>query len=172
MSKFYELLKLLCNMSTDNMRGNSTQLSDHANKFVNEYEKLLNDNANIVGNSYNKVLNVFSKYYDNFGKDTDFHNTLMKRIPLPTKKNSIKVDIAGSNGTKIDGLSDEISTSISEPEVSDIDSTSSSSSILNKLISIPFIFFVTLVLLGIGYKYSLFGFRKRSQKHLREKLKK
>ncbi|CDU17353.1 PIR protein [Plasmodium yoelii] len=45
--------------------------------------------------------------------------------------------------------------------------------IKNTLISIAFIFASVSILLGVSYKYSLFGFRKRSQKqHLREKLKK
>ncbi|CDS44768.1 PIR protein [Plasmodium yoelii] len=43
----------------------------------------------------------------------------------------------------------------------------------NTLISIAIIFVAASILLGVSYKYSLFGFRKRSQKqHLREKLKK
>ncbi|VTZ82022.1 PIR protein [Plasmodium yoelii] len=43
----------------------------------------------------------------------------------------------------------------------------------NIIIPIAIIFVAASILLGISYKYSLFGFRKRSQKqHLREKLKK
>ncbi|CDU17374.1 PIR protein [Plasmodium yoelii] len=41
----------------------------------------------------------------------------------------------------------------------------------NIIIPIAIIFVAASILLGISYKYSLFGFRKRSQKHLREKLK-
>ncbi|EAA19998.1 putative bir1 protein [Plasmodium yoelii yoelii] len=42
----------------------------------------------------------------------------------------------------------------------------------NMLITIAIIFVAASILLGVSYKYSLFGFRKRSQKqHLREKLK-
>ncbi|EAA22573.1 uncharacterized protein PY17X_1472501 [Plasmodium yoelii] len=47
-----------------------------------------------------------------------------------------------------------------------------SSVIKNTLITISVIFVAASILLGVSYKYSLFGFRKRSQKHLREKLKK
>ncbi|CDS45060.1 PIR protein [Plasmodium yoelii] len=48
-----------------------------------------------------------------------------------------------------------------------------SSIIKNILITIGIIFVAATIFLGISYKYSLFGFRKRSQKqHLREKLKK
>ncbi|ETB63497.1 hypothetical protein YYC_00056 [Plasmodium yoelii 17X] len=43
----------------------------------------------------------------------------------------------------------------------------------NTLITIGIIFVAASILLGVSYKYSLFGFRKRSQKqHLREMLKK
>ncbi|ETB63526.1 hypothetical protein YYC_00050 [Plasmodium yoelii 17X] len=43
----------------------------------------------------------------------------------------------------------------------------------NMLITIGIIFVAASILLGVSYKYSLFGFRKRSQKHhLREMLKK
>ncbi|ETB59326.1 hypothetical protein YYC_02844 [Plasmodium yoelii 17X] len=43
----------------------------------------------------------------------------------------------------------------------------------NTLITISIIFVAASILLGVSYKYSLFGFRKRSQKqHLREMLKK
>ncbi|ETB63534.1 hypothetical protein YYC_00011 [Plasmodium yoelii 17X] len=48
-----------------------------------------------------------------------------------------------------------------------------SSVIKNTLISIAIIFVAASILLGVSYKYSLFGFRKRFQKQkLREKLKK
>ncbi|ETB57379.1 hypothetical protein YYC_04781 [Plasmodium yoelii 17X] len=48
-----------------------------------------------------------------------------------------------------------------------------SSVIKNILITIAIIFVASSILLGVSYKYSLFGFRKRSQKqHLREMLKK
>ncbi|VTZ71876.1 uncharacterized protein PY17X_0219001 [Plasmodium yoelii] len=43
----------------------------------------------------------------------------------------------------------------------------------NMLITIAIIFVAASILLGVSYKYSLFGFRKRSQKqHLREMVKK
>ncbi|ETB56090.1 hypothetical protein YYC_05872 [Plasmodium yoelii 17X] len=50
--------------------------------------------------------------------------------------------------------------------------TSSSSSIGNKLFTVVSIFGAIAFFLGISYKYSLFGFRKRFQKqYLREKIK-
>ncbi|CDU16858.1 PIR protein [Plasmodium yoelii] len=51
--------------------------------------------------------------------------------------------------------------------------TYSRRSVIKKtLMSIGFVFVAASILLGVSYKYSLFGFRKRSKKHLREKLKK
>ncbi|ETB56500.1 hypothetical protein YYC_05539 [Plasmodium yoelii 17X] len=51
--------------------------------------------------------------------------------------------------------------------------TSSSSSTGNKLFTVLSIFGAIAFFLGISYKYSLFGFRKRAQKqYLREKIKK
>ncbi|CDS44684.1 PIR protein [Plasmodium yoelii] len=57
--------------------------------------------------------------------------------------------------------------------VSSLVACSRSSIIKNTLIAIAIIFVAASILLGVSYKYSLFGFRKRSQKqHLREMLKK
>ncbi|CDS44036.1 PIR protein [Plasmodium yoelii] len=57
--------------------------------------------------------------------------------------------------------------------VSSLVACSRSSIIKNTLIAIAIIFVAASILLGVSYKYSLFGFRKRFQKqHLREKLKK
>ncbi|ETB56077.1 hypothetical protein YYC_05886 [Plasmodium yoelii 17X] len=172
-SKFYELLKLLCNMNNDAKKSSSNDILKHANKFVDEYGKLLNDNNNNDGSSYNKVLLVLSKYYVNFGKGTDFYNKTKDFLPLPTEKKTQKVDVEDSNTTKI-------TESLSETDQSNIvtttfssNTTLSGSSLVNKLIPVLSTLFVIAFFLGISYKYSLFGFRNRSQKqHLREKLKK
>ncbi|CDU16862.1 PIR protein [Plasmodium yoelii] len=61
----------------------------------------------------------------------------------------------------------------STPDIKKIISEATSSSIARKLIPILSILVAIPIFLGIAYKYSLFGFRKRGQKqHLREKLKK
>ncbi|CDS45024.1 PIR protein [Plasmodium yoelii] len=65
----------------------------------------------------------------------------------------------------------DITKIISEQHVCEV--ASSSSSIASKLIPILSILVAIPIFLGIAYKYSLFGFRKRGQKqHLRENLKK
>ncbi|CDS44282.1 PIR protein [Plasmodium yoelii] len=63
--------------------------------------------------------------------------------------------------------------SIKCDNVSSLVACSRSSIIKNTLIAIAIIFVAASILLGVSYKYSLFGFRKRAQKqNLREKLKK
>ncbi|VTZ80394.1 PIR protein [Plasmodium yoelii] len=58
------------------------------------------------------------------------------------------------------------------PNYEDISGVTSSSSIASKLIPILSILVAIAIFLGISYKYSLFGFRKRAQKqYLREKIK-
>ncbi|ETB61175.1 hypothetical protein YYC_02101 [Plasmodium yoelii 17X] len=172
MAKFYELLKLLCDMNSTYTKDKSTECLQHANKFVDEYRMLLNDDKNIDNSTYSKVLRVVSNYYNNFENGRDFSKIEITFPTLPTKKTTPKVEVEGSDRTKKveslsgTGKSDNTMTTLSS------NTTLSSSSILNKIIPVLSIFGAIAVFLGISYKYSLFGFRKRSQKHLREKLKK
>ncbi|ETB61193.1 hypothetical protein YYC_01132 [Plasmodium yoelii 17X] len=173
MSKLYDLFKNLCKMYNDSSKGsnNSKQYIEYANKFADEYKKLFNDDNNSDGNSYNQILSILSKNYANF-RDKYVDSSKRSTLPELITEKTPQVFVSNPKGIQDVSLS-EASVLSSEIEVSDSDSGSPSSSILNKLISIPFIFVATLILLGISYKYSLFGFRKRSQKqHLREKLKK
>ncbi|ETB57416.1 hypothetical protein YYC_04316 [Plasmodium yoelii 17X] len=157
MSKLYDLFKILCNMINNaGKNDNGETYLKYAKEFVDGYQKLINAN-NVEGDSY--------------GNQTVYRDVRNKLPSLITEKKTITPASTIPKETQIVSSS-ETSVSISDTNVSDPDSTSNSS-ILDKLISIPFIFVATLILLGIAYKYSLFGFRKRSQKqHLREKLKK
>ncbi|CDS44761.1 YIR protein, partial [Plasmodium yoelii] len=75
--------------------------------------------------------------------------------------------------TDYDNLKKKCEKFPSTPDIKKIISEATSSSIASKLIPILSILVAIPILLGIVYKYSLFGFRKRFQKqHLREKLKK
>ncbi|CDS44229.1 YIR protein [Plasmodium yoelii] len=180
MSKFYGLFKILCNMhiNVDKKSMANTYL-ENANKFADEYKKLFNDNDNNVeGSSYDKILTTLSNDYNYFRNNyvsSNIENTLPELITEKTPQNSVLNSIE-TQDVSLSGIPEsksETDVSSSKDKVSDSDSGSPSSSILNKLISIPFIFVATLILLGIAYKYSLFGFRKRSQKqHLGEKIKK
>ncbi|CDS44953.1 PIR protein [Plasmodium yoelii] len=170
MSKFYELFKLLCNMNTAYDNKNSDQISDYANKFVGEYGKLLNDENNIDNSSYSKVLSVLSKSYENFGNYTVLNGTPIKRPPLPTEKTPQKVNLKDPKATETSSGSDKLDT---ETTALSSNITLSESSLVNKLIPVLSILVAIPIFLGIVYKYSLFGFRKRAQKqHLRKKLTK
>ncbi|CDU15978.1 PIR protein [Plasmodium yoelii] len=173
MPKFYKLLKLLCNMNTAYTEGKSTEVLQHANDFVDEYGKLLNDDNNIKDSSYNKILNVLSIYYDKFGKGTRFNNTPITRPSLPTQKTPKKDIVGDPKVTKATEISSEQDKSDIATTTPSSNMTLSESSLVNKLVIVLPILAAIPIFLGISYKYSLFGFRKRSKKqHLREKLKK
>ncbi|CDS45053.1 YIR protein, partial [Plasmodium yoelii] len=180
MSKFYDLFKNLCKMYNDFSKtsNNRKKYIEYAEEFVKNYKDLNEDSNNVEGSSYNQILTTLSNDY-NYFRDSYVHSNIRNTLPELIKEKTPHVSVSNTKETQIHEPSGEIPESRSETDissskdkVSDFDSESPSSSILNKLISIPFIFVATLILLGIAYKYSLFGFRKRSQKHLREKLKK
>ncbi|ETB58535.1 hypothetical protein YYC_03887 [Plasmodium yoelii 17X] len=173
MSKFYCAFKILCNMiiNAGKQSVDKTYL-EYAKEFAAEYQKLLNNNnTDDEDSSYSQLLSTLSNDYYKFGQNSLNHTQI--NIPsLPTKKNDENVGISDSKETKTVSSS-ETPASGSKTEIPDYNSTSSSSSILNKLIPVLSIFGAISILFGISYKYSLFGFRKRAQKqHLRERLKK
>ncbi|ETB60541.1 hypothetical protein YYC_02374 [Plasmodium yoelii 17X] len=151
-SNFYEAFKLLCEMHAefDDTSSYCANCSKNASNFVNKYKEM-NENSDITNNgSYNKLLSTLSEDYDNFINKYN-NNQHFKSSPLPTIE--------------------EIKTSAHKILQSSED-TSTSSSVTNKLFTVLSIFGVIAFLLGISYKYSLFGFRKRFQKQkLREKVK-
>ncbi|ETB58567.1 hypothetical protein YYC_03849 [Plasmodium yoelii 17X] len=153
-SKLYKLFKILCEMYTKIDDGNKTcnnYLKD-ANKFVDEYQKLLNDTDN-GNNSYNQLLCTLSTDYDNLKSKCSDSSSFPE---IKTPKNCVK---------RSEQSSQLISAQNSE-------AIAQSPSIGNKLFIVLSIFGAIAFFLGISYKYSLFGFRKRFQKQkLREKLK-
>ncbi|VTZ79798.1 PIR protein [Plasmodium yoelii] len=129
-----------------NMYGNVAQ-----NQTVN----ILSNNVNDFANQYTELNN---KYND---KDTP-HSKILSA--LSTDYNNIKEK--RKNYQTLPEIT-EFSALASKSGV-----TSSSSSIGNKLFTVLSIFGAIAFFLGISYKYSLFGFRKRFQKQkLRGKLK-
>ncbi|VTZ71866.1 PIR protein [Plasmodium yoelii] len=144
---------------------NCPKFSNKANQFVEKYKVLNNNNKD---SSYNKILSTLSDDYNNLikkCKDAQGSNF----PPLPEIKTiQPSVESSGDNSAE---KSEQIVQN-SEQTVHNFDVASSSSSIVTKLIPVVSIFAAISIFLGISYKYSLFGFRKRSQKHLREKLKK
>ncbi|EAA19541.1 putative bir1 protein [Plasmodium yoelii yoelii] len=151
-SKFYELLKLLCNMITDNKDKNSSSFSEHANKFVVEYEQLLNDDNNIDDSSYDKILRLLSNYYNTFEKHIVFPNIEMNRGPLPTKKIAENDGVEDSNEIKIDEPSSETGNQDIETIALSPNTALSGSSLVNKIIPVLSIFGAIAIFLGISYK--------------------
>ncbi|VTZ72715.1 uncharacterized protein PY17X_0319501 [Plasmodium yoelii] len=157
-SKLYDAFKLLCNMYTE-IGGNDTtnkKYLENAKKFVEKYNEL-NDPNNTKDNAYYQVLSTLSNDYKNFKSYCKKYTFNCDDIPplldIKTAQNPVES---------------------SEPSFeSSSEVTPSSSSITNKLIPVLSIIVAIPIFLGIFYKYSLFGFRKRTQKqHLRKKLKK
>ncbi|ETB57413.1 hypothetical protein YYC_04313 [Plasmodium yoelii 17X] len=152
MSKFYELLKLLCDMNTAYTNENNSKYSEHVNKFGEEYEKLLNDNDNIDESPYSKVLLVLSKYYNNFEIGRSYKNISIDRPSLPTQKTVKKVNVEGLNETKT-------TESLIKTDQSNLVTTTTISntilpysSLVNKLIAVLSIVVAIAFFFGISYK--------------------
>ncbi|ETB63498.1 hypothetical protein YYC_00057 [Plasmodium yoelii 17X] len=149
-SKLYDAFYSLCMMYIEFDEENSKcnkYLTD-ANNFVEKYKKLKADSSIIKKDSYNQLLSTLSKDYDNF-------------------KNKCSAKCPNSSFPTIEKAETSVG---SIGQISEV--ASSSSSITNKLFIVLSIFGAIAFFLGISYKYSLFGFRKRFQKQkLREKLK-
>ncbi|VUC54664.1 BIR protein [Plasmodium berghei ANKA] len=178
MSNLYDVFKMLCNMINNAKKNdNDETYLKYANNFVNKHNELKNDSNNIQGNSYNKILSTLSNDYTSF-KNTYYDSNIRSKLPslIMEKKTQISLRPNGSQdmfSSETLPSSTEIEVSISETDVSDSEKTLSSSLTISKIIPIPFILVATIILLGISYKYSLFGFWKRLQRqYLREKLKK
>ncbi|KEG00581.1 hypothetical protein YYE_04410 [Plasmodium vinckei vinckei] len=163
-SKFYNLLKLLCSMYNDiNINpADCTQHYKKAKTFGDEYQKLLNSN-DTNDSSHTTLLSSLSTDYDNF-KSYCNEKCNGSSIPsLPTTKTT-QVSVETSTPSHVQN---NPHLSLQGSEV-----TSSSSSIASKLIPALLIFAIP-IFLGIAYKYSLFGFDKQLQRqYLREKIKK
>ncbi|ETB56993.1 hypothetical protein YYC_05340 [Plasmodium yoelii 17X] len=152
-SNFYEVFKLLCEMYTnfDVKTLHCSICSQNANKFVSKYKEM-NQNSVITNNSsYKQLLSTLSNEYDKFKN-------------YYTSKGGNSKDIPSLSPIKTEE-NDALSSGL-------ISEDASSSSITSKLFTVLSIFGAIAFFLGISYKYSLFGFRKRFQKQkLREKLK-
>ncbi|VTZ81108.1 PIR protein [Plasmodium yoelii] len=169
-SKFYEAFKLLCNLynELDYEKNNCKNYLDDNSDFFKKYQELKQDTRITGNNSYNKLLSTLSTDYDDFKKECkDILSFLSKETEQKSRQtllNSFGDDSEYNIGEYVDDSGQDVHNS---------DVASSSSSIVSKLIPVLLIFGAIAFFLGISYKYSLFGFRKRSPKqHLREKLKK
>ncbi|CDU16878.1 PIR protein [Plasmodium yoelii] len=179
MSKFYDALKNLCKMYSEllDAKYKGDEYLKYVNNFADNYNILFNDtNSNLL----KQILSAASNDYNYIKNELNVESIKNQFPELQKEKKEIQVpgpiSVKSNVSDNLSGMSSPSSdtkVSDSETEVLNSETTLSSSLIINKLISIPFILVVTLISLGIAYKYSLFGFWKRSKKqHLREKLKK
>ncbi|VTZ80354.1 PIR protein [Plasmodium yoelii] len=157
---FYEVFKLLCRMDgeLDKKETQCNTCLKNAGEFYEKYEKLKNTLDINKGSSYFQLWLSLSKDYDKFkekysGKCNDIN--FPEACPRSSVTNS---PVTECSVTKIQ---------VTNSPVTECSLTKST------LIPIAIIFVVASILLGVSYKYSLFEFRKKTQKqHLREKLKK
>ncbi|CDS45020.1 PIR protein [Plasmodium yoelii] len=148
--KLYDAFKSLCIMYTEISASDrkDKKYLENAKNFVNKYNELNNPN-NTKDSAYYQVLSTLSNDYNNFKNYCIIINDNCSDIPLLS---DIKTTQNSETSSKV---------------------TPSSSSVTNKLIPVLSIIVAIPIFFGIFYKYSLFGFRKRTPKqHLREKLKK
>ncbi|CDS44807.1 PIR protein [Plasmodium yoelii] len=151
-SKLYDAFTTLCMMHYEfnEQTPNCDKYLNSAKIFVDQYKKLKGDSNITENSSYDKILYTLSKDYDNFkNKCSGINCSNISSFPSIEKAENFVGSIV---------------------QISEV--ASSSSSITNKLFIVLSIFGVIAFFLGISYKYSLFGFRKRAQKqYLREKIK-
>ncbi|CDU16196.1 PIR protein [Plasmodium yoelii] len=164
-SNFYYAFKSLCNMHTEcnSQNPDLVNFSKYVKEFGEKYEKLNNDSNNTDGSSHRQILSILSNDYDSF--KTKYKDAqCCKSSSLPTIGNK-KIIVKGSGETLVHNSE--------ETHAQNSEAIPQSPSIGNKLFIVLSIFAAIPIFLGIAYKYSLFGFRKRTKKqHLREKLKK
>ncbi|CDS44306.1 YIR protein, partial [Plasmodium yoelii] len=162
-SKFYDAFSTLCNMYVEINEDNPNceHYLNKANEFVGKYKKLMEDSNITKNSSCRQILVNLSNDYDNFKKKcNDIKCSNSSSFPTIEKTANFVETIE-----QYSGQTGQIYTHISED-------ASSSSSITSKLFIVLSIFGAIAFFLGISYKYSLFGFRKRVQKQkLREKIK-
>ncbi|CDS44117.1 PIR protein [Plasmodium yoelii] len=156
--KLYDAFYTLCMMylEFDEESRNCNKNSRRAKEFAEKYKKLKDEYNIIEGGPYYKLLSTLSKDYDNFKKKCS--DVSCKDIPPLQSIEKAEINVNFHEQSKL-----------TSPQTSE---DTSSSSVTNKLFIVLSIFGAIAFLLGISYKYSLFGFRKRFQKQkLREKIK-
>ncbi|ETB60850.1 hypothetical protein YYC_02133 [Plasmodium yoelii 17X] len=189
MSTFYDAFKNLCKMYSElsNAKSKSDEYLEYVNQFAKNYNALINENINDTNdNLFKQVLYVALNDY-NYIKSISNVESIRNKFPELTKEKKATQDstifkesqICEYSGdvpesrSKGEVSESETDVSISNSGVSEFETAISTPLIANKLIIVLSTLVAIPIFLGISYKYSLFGFRKRDQKqHLREKLKK
>ncbi|VTZ71421.1 PIR protein [Plasmodium yoelii] len=142
-SKLYDLFKSLCNMYFYLDENNPD-----CTKYISNAKQFVNNYKELYGDSSNNDNSLYRQILSNLS--TDYGN-LKKKCKNSSSFPSIEITDNSAHTSEV---------------------ASSSSSISKNLFIVLSIFGAIGFFLGISYKYSLFGFRKRVQKQkLREKIK-
>ncbi|EAA15293.1 putative yir2 protein, partial [Plasmodium yoelii yoelii] len=171
-SNFYDTFKSLCNMDSEldpKKKPQCNKCLKNAGEFYEKYEKLKNALDINKGSSYLQLLsslsNDYNKFKEKYKKDVCNDIESFESCLRSSSTKSPVTNCPMTNCPATECPATECPTT--ECPVKECPVTKST------LITIVIIFVASSILLGVSYKYSLFGFRKRSQKqHLREKLKK
>ncbi|CDU17774.1 hypothetical protein YYC_02385 [Plasmodium yoelii 17X] len=158
-------------------------------EFIDRQKDLFNINIKDLSKFYD-ASKLICNMYGNFAKHINEDELLNNAIEFVKKYQELDGDSNNTNDSVCKQILSDLSTDYANlkskrsditflPEITANISalrsrdTSSSSSIGNKLFTVLSIFGAIAFFLGISYKYSLFGFRKRAQKqYLKEKIKK
>ncbi|EAA21070.1 putative yir4 protein, partial [Plasmodium yoelii yoelii] len=141
-SKFYEAFKSLCEMYSEfgGNKSNCKKCSENANQFVEKYKELNGDSNNNDRSPYKKILSTLSNDYDNLKNECK--DAQDSKFPALTEINTLQDAIESAGHT----------TEQTGETVKKSDVTSSSSSIVSKLIPVVSIFAAISIFLGISYK--------------------
>ncbi|VTZ80302.1 PIR protein [Plasmodium yoelii] len=180
----YIMIWLSYMLSRIENEGNSSTLQFFFSVYINggdyysSYKDLINKNNYFLKMDNNIISKFYGAFkslcnlYTQFDEDTDnCKNYLEGDNEFIKKYEELKKD---SKITKDNSYSQLLSTLLNDyNNLKDkCNDASSFTSIANKLFIVLSIFAAIAIFLGISYKYSLFGFRKRFQKQkLREKIK-
>ncbi|VTZ80306.1 PIR protein [Plasmodium yoelii] len=153
--------------------------NDVIEKQINMMNMDIKDISNFY-DAFKSLCNMYSEFYPE--KNTECKTCLENAGDLFEKyeklKNALDINKGSSYYQLLSSLSNdykifEHNYNSECSHISPLVACPRSSVTKNTLIAIAIIFVAASILLGVSYKYSLFGFRKRSKKqHLREMLKK
>ncbi|VTZ80318.1 PIR protein [Plasmodium yoelii] len=165
-------------------KGNiSADSDDHINmEVISAKIKSMNIDIKDISNFYDAFKSLCNMYSEIGAEDNPCNKCLENARELFEKYEKLKNALDINKGSSYYKLLSSLSNDYKNFEqlynracgnTSPLVACPRSSVTKNTLISIAIIFVASSILLGVSYKYSLFGFRKRSQKqHLRENLKK
>ncbi|CDU16598.1 PIR protein [Plasmodium yoelii] len=165
------------NISADSNSGNKIYM-----EVIDTKIESMNIDIKDISNFYDAFKSLCNMYSEIGAEDYQCNKCLENARELFEKyeklKNALYIDKGSSYLQLLSSLSNDYNIFKQEYNIkcgndSSFVACPRSSIIKNILITIAIIFAASSILLGVSYKYSLFGFRKRSQKKkLREMLKK